>query len=385
MKKNLFYNIFLILFLILNNIITVAQIRVGLHVGLNLANAVYSIKEAPIKTKIGLVGGGLIEYKVLDFLFIQPEFSFIQKGINIEPMFDNDTKYLVPDSKESITLNYFQIPLLLKIKFEINNIRPFIFAGPNFGFLLKTQGVKESPTFNKTVSYKDHFESVDFATDFGLGAEYALSKYTDVFANLRYSLGLSDNLKSSDISYNTRGIQFMVGIKICIFNCEPKLEEQDSSDIDNKILNDDLTKKTDRIKFKEFNFGKYDIPFFVTGYYRPNTTNNLEEIINLKKNILRNANYIETITKNSSKYKQYKNYAQTVDTIFQSVCKSCQEDVFPNFIKSSKEHDTLEISVYGYADPRTMSGKYLEDESIRFIDKRNKQYFIEKGDALDKI
>jgi len=38
----------------------------------------------------------------------------------------------------------------------------------------------------------------------------------------------------------------------------------------------------------EFNFEEYDIPFFVTGYYRPNTTENLSELKKLfKHNVIK--------------------------------------------------------------------------------------------------
>jgi hypothetical protein len=137
----------------------------------------------------------------------------------------------------------------------------------------------------------------------------------------------------------------------------------------------------------EFDMGKYDVPFFVTGYYRVNTTENLDGLYPLLDGPLKNATYIERFGKGSQRYEQYKAWAQTVEGIFHDVYARAVDEIFPRFKTQGLPSEILEIAVMGYADPQAISGraKYLESETVRFEDLSGQQHTISNGDAMDNL
>ena len=139
------------------------------------------------------------------------------------------------------------------------------------------------------------------------------------------------------------------------------------------------------ITVAEFDLGKYNIPFFVTGYYRPNTVQSLADIMTLEDGPLSGATYIERIRKDSKKYQQYKAYAETVEGIFQTVYTAGVDEIFPRFKSQALPGEVLEIRVTGYADPQPIIGKYLEDETVRFLDAKGTPIEVANGDVLDNL
>ena len=60
---------------------------------------------------------------------------------------------------------------------------------------------------------KDNFKSLDFSFDLGGGAEYQVSADASIFADIRYSLGVSDvNDVSPGRTINLSGIRIIVGV-----------------------------------------------------------------------------------------------------------------------------------------------------------------------------
>ena len=139
------------------------------------------------------------------------------------------------------------------------------------------------------------------------------------------------------------------------------------------------------ITVAEFDLGKYNIPFFVTGYYRPNTRTSLEEVIVLQEGALSGATYIESIKRDSKKYQQYKTYAETVEGIFQTVYTAGVDEIFPRFKTQGLPNEILEIRVTGYADPQPILGKYLEAETVPFVDSKGRAHVVKSGDVLDNL
>ena len=139
------------------------------------------------------------------------------------------------------------------------------------------------------------------------------------------------------------------------------------------------------ITIAEFDLGKYNVPFFVTGYYRPNTRTTLDSLYSLLDGELDDANYIERFKKGSKRYQQYKAYAETVEGIFQTVYTAAIDEIFPRFKTMGLPNEVLQITVTGYADPQPILGHYLESETIRFDDLNGKLQSVSKGDAMDNL
>lgn len=139
------------------------------------------------------------------------------------------------------------------------------------------------------------------------------------------------------------------------------------------------------ITIAEFDLGKYNVPFFVTGYYRPNTRTTLDSLYSLLDGELDNANYIERFKRGSKRYQQYRAYAETVEGIFQTVFTAAIDEIFPRFKTMGLPNEVLQITVTGYADPQPILGHYLEGETIRFDDLSGMQQSVSKGDVMDNL
>ncbi|MEP7233833.1 MAG: hypothetical protein ABI778_00935 [Ignavibacteriota bacterium] len=139
------------------------------------------------------------------------------------------------------------------------------------------------------------------------------------------------------------------------------------------------------IMLKSVDFGKYDIPFFVSGYYRPNTQTSLSELIERRSGDLKQATYIEDVPKDSKKYQEYSSYAQTVTSLFSTLSTSCVEDIFPQFLAKGLPSEVIEIRVTGFADPNAIRGNYLEERPVVFEDPSGARITLENGEPLDNV
>ncbi|MBL7999022.1 MAG: hypothetical protein JNL32_10340, partial [Candidatus Kapabacteria bacterium] len=132
-----------------------------------------------------------------------------------------------------------------------------------------------------------------------------------------------------------------------------------------------------------FDFSNYNIPFFVTGYYRPNTTAGLASLMKEVKGNLRTATYIERFRSKSARHKDYIRYAATVDSIFRRVQRTCLDTVMLWFSIAAKPDEYLEIALTGYADPNPITGNYIERERISYSDTTGAQHTLRYGDAFN--
>jgi len=107
----------------------------------------------------------------------------------------------------------------------------------------------------------------------------------------------------------------------------------------------------------EFDLKEYNIPFFVTGYYRLNVPENLAKLRKLFRTKLRGVPYIEYPGL------KYDEYALEVKRIFNDSLQVAMVDtILPMFRKHAKPNEYLEIQIVGYADPREISGRYIEND-----------------------
>lgn len=135
----------------------------------------------------------------------------------------------------------------------------------------------------------------------------------------------------------------------------------------------------------EFDLGRYNIPFFVTGYYRPNTERNLEELFPMLKGMLSDASYIERFGKGTKRHNRYKGYAQKIDSLFSAVRSVSLEQVFPRFKQTAGADEVLEITITGYADPQQFVGDYVESDEITFEDKNGARHTLAQGERIGNL
>ena len=156
------------------------------------------------------MAGGLFEIGLSDMFSLQPELLYAANGADINQVGDTIT----------YKFDYFEIPVLLKAKtsfsFDVVEVIPSIFAGPNFGFNINAEQENNQSGFITTQSLKSSTRSTNVALDFGGGVEIPLNPADAIFADARYSLGMTNIYSQNGASTKTRGIQFLAGLKFKI-------------------------------------------------------------------------------------------------------------------------------------------------------------------------
>lgn len=186
------------------------DMKTGFKLGLNVAN----LKEDGVntKSKVGFHGGLFIEALLNDKFSIQPELLYSSQGAK-EKVPQNMGYNFSGEAK--LKLDYINIPIMLKY-YIIDNLS--ITAGPQIGFLVKSEFKIDSPRYQQQViidnsKVNDLFNKLDYGVNFGL--ELNTSGF---FFGARYNLGLAniyetEGLFTKDNKAYNRVFQLSTGYK----------------------------------------------------------------------------------------------------------------------------------------------------------------------------
>ena len=173
------------------------EVKYGAKAGLNFANLTGDVEDASMK--IGFNVGGFAEIKVSDKFSVQPELLYSTQGAKSEESFEGET------IESEWNLSYLNIPIMAKYyvseKFSLE-------AGPQIGFLLGSKVKVESIE----VDFKDNTESIDFGLNIGTAYDFT----ENLFAGLRYNIGLSNVAKTEsgdDTKINNSVISLSLGYR----------------------------------------------------------------------------------------------------------------------------------------------------------------------------
>lgn len=134
-----------------------------------------------------------------------------------------------------------------------------------------------------------------------------------------------------------------------------------------------------------FDLGEYNVPFFVTGYYRPNTTKSLPELLDMLGGELAPATYIERFPRGSERHTEYRNYAVKIDSILDEMAGKIVDSIAPAFLKHASPNEKMELVVTGYVDPQIFRGTYVETPTIEFADLNGQSHAVRKGDPIENF
>ena len=196
-----------------------AQVKfgVGLRLGMNFGSVsidpdIYTVgQNISKKGRTGFMIGAISELEFAKMFAVEFSPTFAMKGGGYE-----DTQ----GGTDILKYSELQLPVLFKVKFLQGMIRPYAFVGPNLGIVMSaTRSLSPAQGQAQDVDIKDNTSGMDFALDFGGGAEYMAMKNLGIFMDVRYSLGLSDlnspqTPAQQGVTYptiKTRGFQIMVG------------------------------------------------------------------------------------------------------------------------------------------------------------------------------
>lgn len=181
-----------------------SKLSLGFEAGINIANA-NQTPSTSFGSKTGFIIGGMLDASISPQFSIAPGIRFITKG----------NSYSGADGVASNSLSVIEIDALLKVKFPLTEIKPYIFAGPNLGFILSAT-YSQTPTGGTSSSQdvSSNVETIDFGLMFGGGLDFKVAPTMDIFGQFGYSLGLSNIQKNNPASTTkTTGIQLTTGLR----------------------------------------------------------------------------------------------------------------------------------------------------------------------------
>lgn len=203
------FSILVALLFVLTSAVTAnADIRVGIIGGINRTTVDLdepSGVDVSSRTDWGL--GALIEIDMglNDRLSIQFEPMYLQKG---------STADVVGFGTIEVEAEYFEIPVMFKYEITDKKIKPYIMAGPTFGFLLNAeQNANFIPGDQRDIT--DDTNTVDVGIGIGGGLSYRFEDSHDIesFIQARYNFGLTD-VDRDENDTKSRGFHIMFGFTI---------------------------------------------------------------------------------------------------------------------------------------------------------------------------
>ena len=195
-----------------------AQMEFGFGpiVGVNFGNISFSPAEyyPPGMTQVGRTGTMVgfqaeLGFGQMFYIVLQP--TFVQNGYRVTG----------GEAYDNVLIDELEFPLLFKVKFFDGAIHPYAFAGTNFSFLLSATANYNYPGLPPHPDQILQTYPVDFAVEFGGGAEFNITPILGITADVRYSLGLvnilnwaANNTLSTASSQTTKasGVQVLIGV-----------------------------------------------------------------------------------------------------------------------------------------------------------------------------
>jgi hypothetical protein len=140
--------------------------------------------------KLGLALGPKIEHWFGDNWGISSGVFLLQKGVDEQYPTSSAARGVDTSGNDNFSLNYIEVPILLKWAFGYGEIRPFVFAGPSFGFLLSASESTDGtiPPINNLKSY---LNTVDYSVVFGAGVMERIFKGPAITFDAEYETGFA--------------------------------------------------------------------------------------------------------------------------------------------------------------------------------------------------
>ncbi len=180
---------------------------VGIKGGFNFSNIAVNPPsvDMPDFQNIRGLTGGLFFSLSLGFIGIQPEILYSRRGM----MYDIDAT-----SKVEYMADYIEGLVLLKLSvLPVGPIRPVIFGGPSYGYLLRAKGRMTTPEGTEVADMADMFEKTEWAAVFGAGLDFKLIGIL-LTVDGRYHMGLTNVSTDVEVgqTVKNKGFSVLVGI-----------------------------------------------------------------------------------------------------------------------------------------------------------------------------
>jgi hypothetical protein len=158
-----------------------------------------------VSAKMGVTGGGFVQFAFNDRVSLQPEMLFVNKGVKLD----------VAENIGQVTasINYLELPLLGRYTRSLNDtLRGYIMAGPALSVQLGTSSSFEGAQAGTDLNIDPAIGSTDFSLVIGGGLER-----NRFLLEARYVFGLTDiatDFIFHEDALRNRAFSVLVGVRI---------------------------------------------------------------------------------------------------------------------------------------------------------------------------
>jgi hypothetical protein len=134
--------------------------------------------EVDVSTRTGYGFGAVLGRDLSDNLSLELQPHYVTKGAKLSA-----------DGEEDFTsrVNYFEVPLILKLSTRGDGVRPYLLGGPVIGF--RTSATVEGAGLSE--NFEDQIKDTDFGLALGAGVQIPAGRGA-LFVEGHYGLGLRD-------------------------------------------------------------------------------------------------------------------------------------------------------------------------------------------------
>jgi hypothetical protein len=163
------------------------------------------VPSVDVSSKIGLAGGGFVEFSFTESFSFQPELLFVMKGAKLDLPTDAGTV--------TASINYLEFPLLARYNTSLSDtLDGFLLVGPSFGVKVGTNSEFDGSGGTVDLDLNPAIRSRDFGLAVGGGIER-----DPFFLEARYTFGLTDiatDIYDHEDTLKNRVFTAMIGIRI---------------------------------------------------------------------------------------------------------------------------------------------------------------------------
>ncbi len=178
----------------------------GIKAGVNIANASIDVANAPSTDAItGLTAGAFISLG-LGPIELEPNLLFTAKGYGYDDVSGGVTTETVNN------FSYIEIPILVKwMIIPVGPVKPYLGAGPSFGFLMSAEAKSTIAGVEDTADIKEFMKGTDMSAVLTAGVRFGLA-VVSLHAEVRYAIGLSDISDGGAYSLKNNVVSIIAGI-----------------------------------------------------------------------------------------------------------------------------------------------------------------------------
>lgn len=148
--------------------------------------------------KTGFIFGGTVEMGFARMFAVEVSPTYVMKGLSFDVSSNPQGGGQNVSGTVKWSVNELDFPILFKVKFLQGRIRPYAFVGPNLGIVMtSTVSFDLAGQTVPDIDNKSNTSGIDFALEFGGGAEFMVSRNIGIFGDVRYSLGISNLISAS--------------------------------------------------------------------------------------------------------------------------------------------------------------------------------------------